>query len=325
MRIFLTGGSGFVGGHLLERLAPRHTFVALSRSEKSDATIRALGGTPVRGDLNAVPVEALRGCDAVIHSAAFVGDWGTRAQFMEANVEGTRRVLDAARASGVPRFIHVGTEAALFNGAPLVNVDETAPYANPQRFLYSETKALAEQLVLQANAPGFATLSIRPRFVWGPRDTTILPAILELAQRGQFAFVGGGTGRTSTTHVYNVVHGLELALTAGEGGNAYFITDGEEHTFRDFLTRLAATHNVTLPNRTVPTVVARTAAALVETLWSITGARSNPPMTRFGVAIMAATVTIRTDKARHALGYAPVIGVAEGLRQLQQPDRKSVV
>ena len=117
----------------------------------------------------------LVGAEVVVHAAAFVEEWGTREQFWQGNVEGTTRMLAAAKAGGVRRFLHVGTEAALFDGHDLRDVDESAPYPARQRYLYSETKAEAERRVLAANAAGFETLSVRPRLVWGPRDTSVLP------------------------------------------------------------------------------------------------------------------------------------------------------
>ena len=121
------------------------------------ARVDVVGGSlPVPSGLSAAPSpgaevivgvrpEHLEGVDAVVHCAAFVEEWGTRAQFWEANVEGTTQLLSAARDAGVKRFVHIGTEAALFAGGDLVDVDETHPLPAKQRYLYSETKAEAEK------------------------------------------------------------------------------------------------------------------------------------------------------------------------------------
>lgn len=318
MQIFLTGGSGFIGGHTIEALVrDGHDVRALARSDRAAGQVRALGATPVRGELGAVTPDMLAGADAVIHAAAFVEAWGTREQFWRGNVEGTRDMLDAARAAGVPRFLHVGTEAALFAGADLLAVDETAPYPQRHRYLYSETKAEAERLVLQANSPAFTTLSLRPRLVWGPRDTSVLPTILQMARAGNFAWIGGGQARTSTTHVANLVHALTLALTRGAGGRAYFIADDGERTQREFLTDLAATHGADLGARTLPAWLARPLARAVEGAWRLLGLRRPPPLTRFAVDMMACSVTVDTTRARQELGYAPVISVTAGLAAMR--------
>ncbi|MFT3770921.1 MAG: NAD-dependent epimerase/dehydratase family protein [Minicystis sp.] len=322
MRIFVTGGSGFVGGHLLEALSGRgHEVWALSRSDRAAEAARGFGAKPVRGELGAVGPELIRGADAVVHCAAFVEEWGTRPQFWQANVEGTANLLAAARKAGVKRFVHVGTEAAIFAGRDLVDVDEAVPYPARPRYLYSETKAEAEKRVLAANAEGFATISVRPRLVWGPRDTTVLPAVLRMAREGSFAWLDGGRQRTSTTHVDNLVHALALALDGGAPGRAYFVADDGERTIREFLTALARTQGVDLGSRSVPSAIARPLARSIEAAWRLLGIRRTPPMTRFAIDMMSSTVTVRTNRARAELGYAPVIHVEEGLARLEQAAR----
>jgi nucleoside-diphosphate-sugar epimerase len=137
-----------------------------------------------------------------------------------------------------------------------------------------------------------------------------------MAANGSFAFIDGGRQRTSTTHVHNLVHALVLALTHGEGGRSYFVADEGTRTVRAFLSELVATQGVRLPERNVPGVVARAAAFVVEGLYRLFRVKRAPPMTRFAVTMMSRSVTVKTDRARAELGYAPVIDVAEGIRAL---------
>lgn len=172
MKIFITGASGFVGGAAARALAAKgHNVSAMSRSEKSDAVIRANGAIPVRCDLDSVSVEHLVGVEAVVHSAAFVEAWGPEDAWYKANVLGTQAMLDAARAAGVKRFIHIGTEAAIVSGQDVRDADETYPLAPDSPYPYCATKAQAEMRVRAANAPGaLETIVLRPRFIWGPGD-----------------------------------------------------------------------------------------------------------------------------------------------------------
>ena len=318
MKIFITGASGFVGGRITTALVRAdHEVVAMARSERSAEKVRGRGATAIPCALGSVEVSALAGVDVVIHAAAKVEDWGDREDFWQANVEGTRQLLEVAAAAGVDRFIHIGSEAALFRGDALVDVDEAEPYPKRQRFAYSETKAAAERLVLGANSPGMTTISLRPRLVWGPGDQTVLPEILRMAESGAFSWLDGGRWRTSTTHVDNLVVAVERALVAGRGGEAYFVADAEVSTIRDFLEELAATHGVDLGDRSVPGAVARPLGRAIEGLWRLFRRPGKPPLTAFAAAMMSRTITVSTAKAEAELGYAPAISVRAGMEALK--------
>jgi nucleoside-diphosphate-sugar epimerase len=322
MRIFITGASGFVGGAAARDLSGGHTVMALSRSAASDAAIRETGAEPMRGDLDTVTADMMRGCDAVIHCAARVDAWGPMQEFWRTNVEGTVRMLEAARKAGVKRFIHIGTEAALFYGQDMIALDEKAPLAFSSPFPYSRTKAHAERAVRAANdtQAGFTTIVLRPRFVWGPGDKTILPRIIDMAETGRFTWIDGGRARTDTAHIANLVHAIRLALDNGMGGEAYFITDGDEPvTFREFLTALAATADVRLPDKSVPGALARALARLLVIAWRLMGRKDAPPLDPFSIAMMSKSCTLVIDKAKRELGYAPVITRARGLQELGNP------
>ncbi len=319
MRIFITGASGFVGGHTTEALvAAGHEVLAMARSDRSAGAVSAFGATPVRCELGAVSAEHLDGIDAIVHCAAFVEEWGTREQFWRANVDGTTQLLAAAKAAGVHRFIHIGTEAALFDGRELRDVDESCAYPQRQRFFYSESKAEAERRVLAANTPDLQTISLRPRLIWGPRDTSVLPAILRMAATNSWAWLDGGRHETSTTHVANLVHAITLALTRDAGGEAYFIADAERSTIRSFLEQLTATQGVHLPERSMPGALARGAAWTVEGIWRLFRIRRPPPMTLFAISMMSRTITVRTDRAKQALAYTPQMSLEQGLQELRE-------
>jgi nucleoside-diphosphate-sugar epimerase len=320
--VFVTGGSGFIGGRLIERLcAEGHLVRALARSSAAEESVRARGAEPVPGEL--ADVAGMRagadGCQLAFHAAATLGDWGRREDFEQGNVVGTHNVLRACEDAGVRRFVHVGTEAALLAGRPLVEVDETAPLRPDSPALYSATKARAEQAVLAANGERFETVVVRPRFVWGRGDTTLLPVIVDMVRAGRFAWIGGGRQRTSTTHVDNTVEGLVLGANRGRPGNAYFVTDGEPVVFREFVARLLATQGVDAPTRSVPSPVAGALAIAGETAWRLLPLPGRPPLTRFAYWVSAQECTIRIDKARQQLGYQPQKSIEDGLEELEAP------
>lgn len=318
---FVTGGSGFIGGALIRRLvADRWDVHALVRSEASAQKVTALGAHAIAGDLADLPSMAVGAqyCEVAFHCAAHLGDWGTREEFERGNVQGTRNALAAARQAGLRRFVHVGTEAALLAGQPLVEVDERAPLRFDSPALYSSTKARAEEAVIEANHNGLETVVVRPRFVWGRGDTTLLPRLADAVRSGRFAWIGGGHHRTSTTHIENTVHGLMLAAQRGAPAGVYFVTDGEPVVFRDFITRLLATQGIDAPTRSVPTSVARAVAATSEAAWRLLPLPGRPPLTRLTVWVSGLETTIDITRAREELGYAPVKTIDQGLAEMSR-------
>lgn len=316
---FVTGGSGFIGRRLISRLVSEGWAVrALARSDRSAGLVTEAGAEPVRGDLTDPPSlrEGASGCELAFHAAAAVDDWGDRAHFERTNVQGTKDVIAACRAEGVRRLVHVGTEAALMVGQPLVNVDETAPLRPDSPVLYCSTKAKAEQAVRDANGDGLDTVVVRPRFVWGPDDTVLLPNLVELVKKGRFSWVGGGRQLTATAHVDNVVEGLWLGATRGTPGGVYFVTDGEPIEFREMVTRMLATAGVEAPDRNVPAPVARAGSVACETAWRLLPLRGHPPITRFAVWVSSLECTIEISRARGELGYQPLRTRDEGLAEL---------
>src|SRR3954447_1643348 len=219
---FVTGGSGFIGGRLIERLVRDGWRVrALARSSAAATRVEELGAEAVHGDLeNGAALRAgANRCAHAFHAAAHLGADGDWKAFERVNVGGTKNVLAACRDAEVRRFVHVGTEAALLAGEPLLEADERAPLRPDSPAPYSATKAKAEIEVLRASEHDvFETVVVRPRFVWGAGDTTLLPNIVEQARKGQWAWIGGGRNRTSTTHVDNTVEGLICGALRGRPG-----------------------------------------------------------------------------------------------------------
>lgn len=317
--VFVTGGSGFIGGRLIARLiAGGHRVRALVRSDAAAERVRDLGAVPVQAHL-ADPeglLAAIEGAELAFHAAARTGH-GSRRQFWVDNVTGTANVLYAAREAGVRRFVHVGTEAALMNGQPLIQVNEAAPLRPDSRASYSASKAAAEQLVIEANTTGLETVVLRPRFVWGAGDTTLLPVLVSMVNDGRFAWLDGGRHLTDTTHVDNAVEGLILAAEHGRPGQAYLVTDGCPVDFRDFVTDLLATRGVAAPGRSLPYGIARLGAAVCETLWRSLPLKGGPPLEYLAVWLSGRECTIDITKARRELGYKPIRTREDGLAELR--------
>ena len=261
--------------------------------------------------------EGAAGADVFHHAAAKVEDFGDPAAFERVTVQGTKNALAAAREASVRRFVHVGTEAALMAGQPLVNADETVPLRPDSPAPYPWSKAKAEQAVRDANGDGLETVVVRPRFVWGKGDSTLLPEIVAMVKAGKFAWIGGGGQLTATTHIDNTVEGLVLAAERGKPGAVYFVTDGKPVVFREFVSELIRSQGVEPPTRTVPLPVARAVAATSETAWKLLRRKDRPPLSRFTVWVSALECTLDDSRARSEMGYREIKTREQGLAELR--------
>jgi nucleoside-diphosphate-sugar epimerase len=310
VRAFVTGGSGFVGKFLIVELVKRGVSVrALARSEKAEAAVRAVGAEPVRGDLEDVEIAGMEGCEVVYHAGALTSEHGKLKDHLGPTVEGTRNVLAAARAAKVKRFVHVSTEAVLADGNAIVRADERVPYPAKPAGPYPITKGMAERLVLEAKGE-LEVVIIRPRFIWGNGDTSLIPKLAEAVKAGKFAWIGGGRFPTSTCHIANVVEGALLAAERGKSGEIYFLTDGEPVEFRAFLTELLAANGVDAGTKSMPRWIVRAVAAL-------TGWMKSPPVTKTAIALVGNEVTVVDAKARRELGYTSKMTREAGLAEIR--------
>lgn len=167
---------------------------------------------------------------------------------------------------------------------------------------YCAVKAIAEQIVLDANEPALTTVSIRPRFVWGP-GSILIDGLVAAAEAGQFGWIGGGRYLTDVTYVDNAVEGFMLGWQRGRPGQAYFVTDQHRVILREFLETLFRIYGVdtVIADMDAPTAAAAGMPLLLQ--W-----------------VLGQSCTLRTDKAVSELGYQPIVCQAAGLDAV----RKSV-
>ncbi len=322
MSVLVTGGTGFVGGRLVERLVSRGDKVrALVRPTSDTRRLKGLGVELSEGDITdrASVAQAARGTEIVYHVAALASDWGTYEQFFQCNVGGTQNVIDACLEERVQRLVHVSTQSVIFAFDDHLGTDESLPIPARHRDYYSATKAEAEKRVLAAHGASLFTTALRPHMIWGPQDTTILPRIEGLARKGQLLLVGGGLGQVSLSYIDNVVDGLLLcAERDAAGGEAFFAVDREPVEIRRFITCLCEAVGVPPPSGSLPYGVAFSVATLLEWAWRLLGKKSPPPISRYGVAVMGRNTVFRWEKAHRLLGYTPAVDFEEGMRRIKE-------
>ena len=293
-----------------EALARGHRVRASSRSREAPPQIAALGiewTSCDLGDPTADFADLVAGCDSVIHAAALSASWGPRRTFEWINVEGTRALLSAARSTGARRFVFVSSPSifAALRDRPLLG--EHAEPARPPLNHYARTKMAAERLVLAANDAGLATCALRPRALVGPGDRVILPRLAQMASRPRLPLPGGGTAQVELTDLRDAAWALAEAEERAPalGGRAISISGGQPIAVRDLARAVAQALGCAPRLVALPLPVARVLASALEQWASLTGARTEPLLTRYTLATMAYSQTIDPEPARRLLGFTP--------------------
>ena len=324
--VLVTGGTGFLGSHLLRRLlAEGRKVTVVSRSARPE--LEARGVRVVTGALHdpAVCAEAVRGAVTVFHVAARVGVWGRHGDFYRDNVLATRELIRAAQAAGVARFVHTSTPSVVYNGLDLASADERLPLTTDCPSPYPTTKALAERETLGANGPGFRVCALRPHLIWGVGDPHLVPRILARARSGRLRVVGSGKNLVDMVHVENAADAHRLAVRAlgapgaspgPASGKAYFITNGEPVNLWDWVNDLLRALGEPPVTKCVSLGAALKVGAVCEAFWRLLPLKGEPPMTRFVAAELAKDHWFSIDAARRDLGYAPRVSMKDGTAEL---------
>ena len=324
MKVFMTGGSGFVGQHLVRRLTGEgHAVLALARSDRAAGLITAAGGEAVLGDLadltpGAAPprwTSVLNGCDAVIHAAARMEFWGPDAGFRRDNHVPTVALHEAAAAAGVGRFVLISAASVSTGSQRAAVVDENTDDGRPNN-AYSRVKLATEQALLSAYTPTMDTVVLRPPFIWGAGMTTVTE-LADLARAGGWTWIDQGRHVMDFIHVCNLAKAAELALTRGRPGGIYYITDATPMPIRDFMTPLLATQGVDVSQaRSVPLGVAAPLAAMLDGGARLLRRPKPPMLTNWLVTFLGHDRSYDITAARRDLGYTPDVTVAQGLTEM---------
>lgn len=325
MKVLVTGGGGFLGGAIVRKLIARNVRVrSFSRGRYPE--LEALGVEHAQGDLaerDAV-IDAARGCDAVIHTAAKAGVWGPDEEYARANVVGTENVLAACRALGISRLVYTSTPSVVHPGGDLEGGDESLPYATQPKTAYQATKIEAEKKVLAAAREGLAVVALRPHLVWGPGDPHLVPRIIERGRSGRIALPGGGHKKIDAVYVDNAADAHIAALerlepNAACAGRAYFITNGEPWPLRDVVLGILRAAGIETPRVVpIPPSIALLAGAALEKAFRLAKIEREPPLTRFVAEQLSTAHFFDIAAARRDLGWSPAVSMEEGFQRLRE-------
>jgi nucleoside-diphosphate-sugar epimerase len=313
MRVALTGASGYTGGRLLEALRGRAEEVSvLVREASITDRLRSSGATLVEGDLTSRGAlgRLVEGADAVLHVAAVYRTAGhPDSYYRDVNVGGTERLLEAAVAAGVRRFVHTST-VGVHGHVESPPADESAPFAPGD--IYQATKAEAETLALDFHRRrGLPLAVVRPGAIYGPGETRFLKLFRAIA-RGRYAIVGDGRSFYHPVYIDDLVQGFLLALDRDEAVGESFLICGPEYVTQTELASVIAKHTGgrVLPFR-IPAGPIQLAGDVVEAICVPLGI--DPPLHRRRVDFWTKSRAFSIEKARRVLGYDPLVQLDEGV------------
>ncbi|HMO34860.1 MAG TPA: NAD-dependent epimerase/dehydratase family protein [Gemmatales bacterium] len=316
-KYLITGTTGFVGSHLAEACQKRGIpTVTIARSSSDLQYPREFGCQVVSGDLTDPQVvqQAMEGVNVVIHSAAKVGDWGPVEDYREVNVQATALLLEAAKAQQVERFIHISS-LGVYEARDHFNTDETVPPPRKHMDGYTQTKMEAEAVVLgYFQTHQLPVVILRPGFVYGTRDRTVLPKLLENLRHQRVRYLGSGQQQMNTIHVENIVQAVFLAISKPEAvGEIFNLTDDEIVTKKQFLETVADAAGLPRPVKHVPIAVAKTLASVVEGFARLRKAQKAPILTQARIKFLGLNLGFSCEKIKKMLGYQPTVHFAEGM------------
>ncbi len=331
----VTGAAGYLGRHLVAELLRRgHRVRGFDRSplDLNDPQLEF-----VRGDARCY--EDLRkvceGIDTVFHAAAVL-DFSRfpsarrREESHAVNVRGVENIVRAAREAGAVRLVHTSSNNVTLDG-PVIDGDETRPYATRARDLYTVTKVLGEQAALAGNGKdGLLTCAIRPGGIYGPGETLVFPRVVEECASGRYVVkVGDGSALSDNTFIENLVDGhIEAARHLLPGspvcGQAYFITDGDPINYFDFFRPVIEALGFRHPTRSIPGAPLQHLMAGWELLHRVLGplGMPRPPLLALEVKKIVVSHFNRIDKARRDFGWRPRVTTEQALARCVEPCRR---
>lgn len=321
----VTGASGYLGSHLVAAL--QEAGQRVRAFDIREPTHPRPGVEVVRGDVGCLDdvVAACADVETVFHTAAllFLLTFATgaeRRRVHRVNVQGVENVARAAAQAGVQRLVYTSSNNVTLDG-PVLDGDESTPYARNPRDHYTKTKILGEKAVLAANEDdGLLTCAIRPGGIYGPGDPLMLPRVLDQMRRGRLLVViGDPESKSDNTYIDNLVDGQITAarhLVPGSPacGQAYYITDGRPINYFEFFRPFAESLGFRFPTRRIPAWPLHAVAWLGELLH--VGLRlPAPPVTQLEARKLTVSHYNRIDKAKRDLGWTPPVSPDEAARR----------
>lgn len=321
MKILLTGATGFLGFRTLEKLVEQEgvtSIIATGRTMKETHQVLHPKVTYVLGDLSDKAfVESITSdVEYVIHAAALSSPWGKYSEFEDANLHSQINLIHSVQRSKLIKYIYISTPSMYFDSNNRTNIRENE--ALPRKFVnaYAHTKRMAELELVQSGLP---YVILRPRALTGRGDTVIMPRIITSFKEGKLKIIGAGKNIVDLTSVANAVDAILLSLKA-EGpalNQIYNITNGEPVNLWEKIGFVLQLMDKQLPPKKIPYFIVLTLAQLLEWKSKLTNWKE-PVLTKYGVGVLAKTMTMDISKAKTLLGYHPSVSTDEAIKEFVQ-------
>lgn len=321
--VLVTGGGGFLGKAIVKKLVKRGDRVA-SFSRNRYTELDHLNVEQIQGDLSdkSVVSAACKGMDIIFHVAAKAGVWGPFKEYYQANVVGTQNVLNGCKAHDISTLVYTSSPSVIHDSkSSLEGVDESAAYPDTFPTPYVETKALAEQHVIESSKRNLKTITLRPHLIWGPGDNHLIPRIL--ARAGKIIQVGDGKNRVDTIYIDNAANahiqaGDALQANHTLSGRVYFISQGKPVYLWDMINDILRAGGKPMVTRSISTRSAYVIGAVMEFMYKMLRIKSEPKMTRFLAHEFSSSHWFDITAARKDWGFNPKITTEQGMKKLKR-------
>ncbi len=318
--ILVTGATGLVGSHFAEQARQRGLKVrALCRTGAAVELLDEWGVEIVDGDLGNTESlkNACHGATVIVHCAAKVGDWGPTEDYRRINVDGTRSLLKAALDSGsLKRWIQISS-LGVYEGTDHYGTDESTPPNTVGIDGYTLTKVESEQLVTEyINSRQLPAVILRPGFIYGPRDRTVLPRLMEKLSTKKFAYLGATDKLMNNTFVGNLCEAIWLGIERDDQvGEIFNIRDPRAVSKKEFVETICKVAGYENPAKVVPLPVARFLAGAMEAIWKLLKKQSAPLVNSARIKFLGLNLDFSIEKATEQLGYAPSTDFSDAMQQ----------
>jgi nucleoside-diphosphate-sugar epimerase len=328
MLALVTGGTGFIGSHLVDELLSQgYTVRVLRRTTSTPLFLERKPLTFIMGDLTHREslVRACQQVDVVYHIAALPRDWGPRKTFFDVNVDGTRNLLDACVVNKVPRFVFMSSAAVY--GFPKTRQPLQESFPKHPTLHYGESKLAAEALLWGYGMNHDIVVSaVRSPVVLGPRDHLITLFLIHALQQKRLFYIGDGNQQISLSDGRDVARCLRLAGESNVSDNQPYNVKSFDSTPRLLMESFAEQLRLSAPEKCRSYLQAYVLASLIEGLWILAG-RKDPPFTRHKVRVLGTPRRIDISKAAQEIKYIPRYRVLQTItdsiswyRTLNEPD-----